>query len=388
MMSAICEKAVSEALQFGNAILKFISPNDVNVTGAHQTGFYLPKAVWEMYTPNAPTKGQNSKHDVSIEWQDGLKTQSVVTWYGQGTRSEYRLTRFGRGFPYLIPDNVGDLLVLIPKSLSEFSAYVLDLEEDIEEIMAALGVQPFERWAVYRNGAATIIEDTDECLERLFQGFASKYSNFPAGQIFSDAVHEMLAQCLKEIGTFSADDRLTKYYETEYRLFRLVERQICQSEIGRLFKDVDDFLKTAASIMNRRKSRAGHSLENHVDYILEQSKIPHEMQPDIDGKPDIVIPNHDAYLDKTFPLEKLFIVGVKTTCKDRWRQVLNEGKRVPNKHILTLQQGISTNQLTEMHKAGVTLIVPKNIQSDYPSGHSLTILSVEDFMSSVKRTMA
>ncbi len=115
----------------------------------------------------------------------------------------------------------------------------------------------------------------------------------------------------------------------EYRLFRLAERQICQREFRQLFRDVDDFLQTASSIMNRRKSRAGRALENHVEQALTDARIPHKMRPGIDGKPDVVIPSEDAYHNINYPLEKLFIVGVKTTCKDRWRQVLNEGKRVP-----------------------------------------------------------
>src|SRR5437763_15448838 len=112
--------------------------------------------------------------------------------------------------------------------------------------------------------------------------------------------------------------------DAEYRLFRLAERQLCQAEIVRVFKDVDDFLATASSIMNRRKSRAGRSLENHVEYLLRRSGIRHVMRPDIDGKPDILIPSVDAYIDNSYPTNKLMIVGVKITCKDRWRQILHE----------------------------------------------------------------
>jgi len=50
--------------------------------------------------------------------------------------------------------------------------------------------------------------------------------------------------------------------KAEYRLFKLVERQLCLDEVRRLFKDIDDFLSTAARIMNRRKTRAGRSMEN------------------------------------------------------------------------------------------------------------------------------
>ena len=58
-------------------------------------------------------------------------------------------------------------------------------------------------------------------------------------------------------------------YQTEYQIFQSVERQVCQNEVsGRLFKNIDDFLHTAASIMNRRKARAGRSFENHVEHLL------------------------------------------------------------------------------------------------------------------------
>ncbi len=78
------------------------------------------------------------------------------------------------------------------------------------------------------------------------------------------------------------------------------------------------------------------------------------------------------------------MVGVKTTCKDRWRQILNEARRIPVKHLFTIQQGISRNQLDEMHKASVALIVPKALHKQYPKGSAMTMLSVEQFVSKVR----
>ncbi len=101
-------------------------------------------------------------------------------------------------------------------------------------------------------------------------------------------------------------------------------------------------------------------------------------------QPDILIPSKAHYDDLSFPAEKLCVVGVKTTCKDRWRQVLNEGRRVTNKHILTTQKGISRNQLDEMASANVTLIVPQSFQKDYPAGSGTTILSLESFVASMR----
>jgi restriction endonuclease EcoRII-like protein len=341
-----------------------------------------------MYTPNRPRRGHNAEHTVNILWQNGTITQSRVKWYGVGTRSEYRLTRFGRDFPFLAADTVGDLLVLVPKSHTEFIAYVLDLDEDIEEVQAALGVEPFERWGVYQHGAPQV-EEEDECVQRNFRAFAQPLEDFPSGNTFSDAARRILVECVARFARLSPDDSLMKCMETEYELFRFVERQICQSEIARVFKDVDDFLQTAARVMNRRKARAGRSLENHVHHLLAQAGIPHEMRPpQIDGKPDVVIPSAAAYQDPDYPVKKLVIVGVKTTCKDRWRQVLNEGRKVRDKHILTIQPGISSNQLEEMHQSRVTLVVPQRLHNTYPADRHITLLDLAGFIQSVRARLA
>lgn len=387
MQSPFCGLAIENATRYGNALLKFISRNDVNLTGGHQHGFYLPKKIWQMFTPQPPVKGAVTKHEIQIQWQDDVITDSTITWYGAKTRSEYRLTKFGRGFPYLVHDMVGDLLVLIRKNETEFLAYFLDLEEDINELQAALGVEVTQSWGVYQSGAEIAIETEDECVERHFRRFAETLTAFPAGSEFSAEARRALRDCLKNFDRLSSDDALMATMDAEYRLFKLAERQICQRDIIRVFRDIDDFLQTASSIMNRRKSRAGRSLENHVEQVLTNAEIPHTMRPNIDGKPDVVIPNEAAYHDRNYPLDKLFIVGVKTTCKDRWRQVLNEGKRVPEKHILTIQQGISPNQLNEMHRANVTLVVPQRLHKDYPKERDITLLNIEEFVATVRRQL-
>lgn len=387
MQSPFCGLAIENATRYGNALLKFISANDVGLTGGHQYGFYLPKGVWQMFTPQPPVKDALTKHEIKIQWQDDVVTDSTITWYGQKTRREYRLTKFGRGFPYLVHDMVGDLLVLIRKTETEFLAYFLDLEEDINELQAALGVEVTDRWGVYQPGAA-VIETEDECIDRHFRKFAEALTDFPPGSAFSAEARRALTDCLKNFARLPSDDALMATMDAEYRLFKLAERQICQRDIIRVFRDVDDFLKTASSILNRRKSRAGRSLENHVEQVLINAGIPHKMRPaNIDGEPDVVIPSEAAYFDPAYPPDKLFIVGVKTTCKDRWRQVLNEGKRVPEKYILTLQQGISPKQLNEMHKANVTLVVPKQLHKKYPEKHTVTLLGIEEFVSTVRRQL-
>ena len=77
MTSPNCERAIEDALKHGNALLKFISRNNVGLTGSHECGFYLPKIVHGLFTPHPPERGANSKHDLTVTWQDGRVTESV-----------------------------------------------------------------------------------------------------------------------------------------------------------------------------------------------------------------------------------------------------------------------------------------------------------------------
>lgn len=387
MISANCEAAIAAAQASGNALLKFISPNDVGITGSHQCGFYLPKddGVWQLFTSQPPNRGEFGEQIVTIHWQiEKYETRSAIKWYGRKTRSEYRLTRFGRNFPYLTRDSVGDLLVLIPLGEGSFRGFLLDLEEDFEEIEAALGTRFARRWAIYSDGAPKEVTE-GECTERRFREFAGQLTTFPTGDAFSRAAREAADECIQGFADCDLDSALLKLMDFEYRLFRMAERILCTAEVQRLFADIDDFLGTAATIMNRRKSRAGRSLENHVAALLSKSGIPHAIRPArIEGRPDIVIPSEVAYFDEVWPTERLFVVGVKTTCKDRWRQVLNEGRRTQHKYILTIQPGISEDQLLEMRAAGLSLVVPKPLHPDYPQATGIELLTFEDFARRVK----
>lgn len=378
------EAAISDSLKAGKALCKFISRNDVGATGGHQCGFYLPKSVWQLFSPFGPTKGQNHKSQVLISWPDNIITRSVVTWYGTGTRSEYRLTSFQRGFPWLHESFVGSLLVLVPFSSSEFSAHILETDEEIETLQASLGVEMLGGWGVYFGGSSKL-ETEDECLDRVFNETIQKLDNFPAGSWMAEKARAGVAECGGKTKK-TADEILLDWVSAEYRLFRTLERKVSFPVIQKPFKTVDEFINVAATVMNRRKSRAGHSLEYHVEELLKNSELPFDRQPRIDGKvrPDILIPGKIAYEDAKFPASKLIVAGLKTTCKDRWRQILNEGKRVSEKHLITLQEAVSRDQLLEMHEANVTLVVPKKFHKGYDTSTGIRLLSIDDFLVKAK----
>jgi restriction endonuclease EcoRII-like protein len=389
--SPASEQAILDAHRVGRALLKFISPNDVGLTGGHQKGYYLPKGVWHVFTTFAPKQNVNNDHRVEAVWQDGRVTESTVKWYGTKTRSEYRLTGFNRerDFPFIAHDCVGSLLVLIPESMNRFLMYVLDEEDDIEDIQAALGVEAVRGWAVYDSKAALPPETENDCIDRHFRTFTGALTKFPATLAFADEARAALSACVNDFVSGPTDDQLMRCIAAEYSLFRIAERKLSEPDVVRVFKDIDDFLATAQTILQRRKARAGKSLEHHVEYLLKQAKIPYQRNANVEGtKPDILIPHSKQYLDRAWPDKKLFVIGIKTTCKDRWRQVLQEAPRVRRKHILTLQKGISPAQLTEMKKAAVTLVVPKELHADYPKDRRAELVTIAALIDKVKAALA
>jgi hypothetical protein len=82
------------------------------------------------------------------------------------------------------------------------------------------------------------------------------------------------------------------------------------------------------------------------------------------------------------------MLGVKTTCKDRWRQILNEADRIDTKHLITLQEGVSIDQFKEMQSANVRLVVPTPLHRSYPEKIRHELISLADFISETKSICA
>ncbi|MNT78016.1 Type-2 restriction enzyme EcoRII [compost metagenome] len=78
------------------------------------------------------------------------------------------------------------------------------------------------------------------------------------------------------------------------------------------------------------------------------------------------------------------MLAVKTTCKDRWRQVLNEANRVDRIHLFTLQEGVSPHQFAEMKDANVKLVVPKPLHTKYPDEVRDKLMTLNDFIVETK----
>jgi hypothetical protein len=149
--------------------------------------------------------------------------------------------------------------------------------------------------------------------------------------------------------------------------------------------DVDGFINYSLSIQNRRKSRVGHALENHVEqlFINRNVRFDRAKITENNSKPDFIFPGITEYHDNAFNIALLTMLGVKSTCKDRWRQVLSEANKITNKHLLTMEAAISENQTNEMQSQNLQLVVPSVIRNTYSTKQKKWLLNLDDFIKAV-----
>jgi EcoRII C terminal/Restriction endonuclease EcoRII, N-terminal len=388
-MESILNKVIQSVQQSDISFSKFITANDTGATGGHQAGFHISKNSWQLFFDNPGIKGSNKDKFIILKWQDDFETESRFIYYGTGTRNEYRLTRFGRGFPFLQDDNIGDLLVITKKSSEYYEAFVLQTDEEIDGFFAALNISSNDT-----NGIISkqFLPTTEDKLLQCFTAFLKSLKiDFPTTAALAtnsrncyNGAYNITSQIVKA----NPDREILNWLDAEFQLFKVIENDRYNSRIKTPFKTVEELVEIANTILNRRKSRAGKSLEHHLGEIFKTFELVFATQAvtEDNKKPDFLFPNVEAYCNEKFNATKLITLASKTTCKDRWRQILNEADRIKIKHLFTLQQGISKNQLEEMYKYNVCLVVPKPYLTSFPQEFREKILTLGSFVKHVQTT--
>ena len=226
-------------------------------------------------------------------------------------------------------------------------------------------------------------------LDELIEKFGS---NFPTTRVFSAVARGSLP----EVSALDAPDQaLVAWMEREELLFRRLERHIVAERISDGFlssggADVDGFLSFSLSVQNRRKARAGLAVENHLEAVFTAHGIRFSRGAETENrnKPDFLFPGQAEYRNATFPASRLTMLGSKSTSKDRWRQVLSEAHRIENKHLFTLQPGISENQTEEMKTKHLQLVVPRPLHPTYKPNQQAWLMDVAAFLTLVAERQA
>lgn len=236
---------------------------------------------------------------------------------------------------------------------------------------------------VILDNLGVIAEPIDESF--LDQMLASFDGTFPPTREFSAYARSTL----DDIEPLSdPDGAILAWMEREEVLFRTLEKHDVLDRLNVGFADdVDGFLSYSLSVQNRRKSRAGRALENHLESVLDAHNIRYQRNAITENrsKPDFLFPSATHYHDPKTNPDLLTALGVKSTCKDRWRQVLAEADRIGTKHLLTLEAGISVNQTAEMASKRLQLVLPSALHSTFLPSQRPALMTVSGFVEMVRR---
>lgn len=222
------------------------------------------------------------------------------------------------------------------------------------------------------------VEETDNnYLDAILEKFGG---NFPTTREFSAYARATLpAVSVKD----DPDMVVMAWMEREELLFRTLEKHLIGHRLKAGFgDDVDAFISFSLSVQNRRKSRAGSALENHLEYLFLGRRVKYSRTPRTEGKsrPDFVFPGEKEYREAAFPAAQLTMLGVKSSCKERWRQILPEADRIPFKYLFTLEPGISESQTNEMQSKQVQLVLPLAIHHTYNRAQQEWLMNASDFL--------
>lgn len=386
-MSELLDLSIQSVKTAKTSFCRFITGNDAGTTGSHQAGFYIPKNAAPLLFGEQCRRGENREKWVTIKWQNDFETPSRFIYYGQKTRNEYRITRFGRNFEFLQDKYVGSLIIISEQADDYYQAFVLESEDDIESFLSYFNLSTEQTNQIIDLSQA---RNEGDMLRLAIMERIKDLQDFPMtnemGKIAQD-IYNRLNNVTPEQIRQTPDKILMSWYSAEWELFRSLEEKVYKPVYSQPFEDCQSLIDFSNKILNRRKSRAGKSLEHHLSAIFDAENLIFEEQAvtEDNKKPDFLFPNSECYHNFEFPADDLTVLGAKTTCKDRWRQVTTEADRVNEKYLFTLQPGISRNQLKEMANEHVLLVVPEDHVQTFPKEYQSTLNTLGSFINIVKQ---
>jgi len=362
-------------------IAKRLSGNDTGITGGHQAGVYFPKSFIQEVFPQInrlDTENPSIQVPCAFPYSRDCDTQLRAIYYNSkprqtGTRNEFRITCWGgSNSPVQINNNTGALFL-----------FAVGQYDDTLQAVAWVARDTSEE-ALIENWCGTEVEPGDfvssVALPVKTLSYPEEWNHlFPSGvDIFSFIEHRLHPWR----PAANIDQLLLKRRDSEYQIFRNIEDKHTLPLISHGFASVEDFVRIAQTVTNRRKSRAGHSLEYNLASIFQSESVSFSQQAVTEAhkKPDFLFPSIKHYRNSAFPENRLFMLASKTCCKDRWRQALSEANRIHIKHLFTLQEGLSENQYDEMRSANLRLVVPEPNLKHFPSSFRSELLTLRNFV--------
>ncbi|MGK2856493.1 MAG: type II restriction endonuclease [Thermoanaerobaculia bacterium] len=400
--------AISLASLFAAVADKTLALVDLPEVGSHQHELNGSSHLRDFFGTDETVRGEVRWHYFA-EDQPPLHDTGSFTFYDSRAksadrtgRSEWRMYYTG---DFLSVASPGDLLVLARTLLGEVHALVVQTQSSWARAVGTLfgldsGTPHFRISAsdeldqkTFEFVSSRIVEeleldfeppsapDYESIAARELGRARNEGRDFPTTRRMGDVSRETVMT-----DTGDVDATLLRWLETEERIFRAMEREIVEVKLRAGFASVDEFISYSLSVQNRRKSRMGLALQNHLAELFRIHRVRFSAQAFTENrkKPDFLFPGAAEYHDPTFDSARLTMLAAKSTCKDRWPQVLTEASRIQEKHLCTIEPAISESQTDEMQRQGVILVIPEGLQRTFSAKQCKGLLSLSGFVDLVR----
>lgn len=401
---------------FEGVAAKRLSAVEADVIRSHQHEFNGVEGLREILgEPEGKVQYQVKLMYLTDQDDEPIAEDSTLTWYDarQRARNERGVMRWEYRL-YFKTTNVslnaaaGDLLVIAKQRDGSLLVVIAEsgssIARQIEWLFGFAGLAhpgfsvkseleteqdriEFASRFILESIGVVVEPSAETYLDAMLGKFKEK---FPTTRDFSAYARSTL----KDLDARAEPDLvIMTWMEREEILFRTLERYLIADRLSKGFAgevsagvDVDGFLSFSLSVQNRRKSRVGLALENHLELLFSENGLRYARTAVTENKakPDFLFPGIEEYRNPAYDSLKLTMLGVKSTCKDRWRQVLAEADRISNKHLLTLETAISTRQTDEMASKHLQLVLPRGLHQTYTPAQQAWLMDVAAFTDLVR----
>lgn len=398
---------------FEGAGAKYVTASEVDKRSSNQHEFqgvgsfrrFLGESAEKQTFPAKFYWLDDEDHDEALPGAEGFCTWSDVRRGKTGRSAEYHLYYSSESEPIVYRAKAGDILFIARTKQRSLLVILCPADSTIAgQLLWLFGLdllgRPIDAKALDSHegprvgfAAREILEEIGielpdaepDAFEKLVDAFGLE---FPSTATFS----EFARKTSPEVDPLAEpDDALLNWMDHEEALFRHLEKKIVAKRLREGFMegaeaDVDGFVRFSLSVHNRRKARAGWALGNHVEAILDIHGLAYKREAKTEKRngPDFLFPGEQHYHDPGFNPANLTMLAAKTSCKDRWRQVLAEAHKIKAKHLLTLQPGISVPQTDEMQAESLQLVMPRPLVGSYTSKQQAWLIDFREFINLVK----
>lgn len=366
---------------FDKILYKTLSANDykwANVPNIHQAGVLVNKEL-DSFFPPVDYNQDIFTQEISTFWiENGEWIRYPTQWKYYASKNELRLTRVSKeAFRGISPAS----LLLIGKKENEYFCYIVDSDniDEYEYALNLLEIREAPRWGIVTKVKGLFIDEDTE-LDRLFQ-LPEGVTSLPKISDLSQLALDLYSRIHN--GRFEAEmertpgDFIDNLILFEYKIYKKYEAFVYSNILAKNSEPdiynvksypenfnfyrsrIDSFSSTFVGMLNSRKSRVGKTFEYHVRDYFDKADIKYDYQVQVDGKkkPDFIIPSKEFYYSRDRKPDDAILLSLKTTVRERWQQILNEGKSVKTRYLATLDKTVTKDQLTEMADKNVVLIV-------------------------------